>query len=353
MHRFSISGSSRLVPLLVLLAVANLDARPKKDIIRFRNGDKWTCEIKKLDHGFLSVGLDYVDGTVQVDWSEVVSIESPQQFVVLDQNGKVFVGGLSTRAGRPDQEPALIIRSGPSEATIPETDISSIEQTELKFWNGLHGGVSGGVNFTKGESQTQFNFNSNVDYRRKYWSSGADFQSSFAGSVSVKNNLRNELSLYTLRLLNERNYFGIGIADFLHSDEQQLALRTVAGGGVGKILVNTDRSQILVLGGAVWTNERYTTDDEGAPRFNSAEGLVGARLQYFRFTKQNYFLNFYAYPSFTEPGRIRADANAGIKFKLIKDLTFNLNVYLNYDSHPPRSTSKSDYGANSTIGWTF
>ena len=74
-----------LVPLLVLLAGADLrlEARPKKDVIRFRNGDRWTCEIKKLDHGFLSVGLDYVDGTVQVDWREVARIESPQQFVVL------------------------------------------------------------------------------------------------------------------------------------------------------------------------------------------------------------------------------------------------------------------------------
>ena len=145
MNRFSVLGLSRLVPLLVLLAAANLNARPKKDVIRFRNGDKWTCEIKKLDHGFLAVSLDYVDGTVQVDWREVVSIESSQQFLVLDQTGRVFVGGLSPRAGRPDQEPALTIRSGPSEATIRGDEVSSIEQTEQNFWHGLHGGVSGGV----------------------------------------------------------------------------------------------------------------------------------------------------------------------------------------------------------------
>ena len=335
-----------------LLAGADLrlEARPKKDVIHFKNGDRWTCEIKKLDNGFLSVGLDYVDGTVQVDWREVARIESPQQFVVIDVTGAILVGQLSAGS---DQGGSLTVRSAGSEVTIADSQVSTIQQTELKFWQGLHGGISGGVNFTKGESQTQYSFNSNVDYRKPYWSSGASLQSSFAGSVAAKSNLRNEVSLYSLRMLNERNYFGIGVGDFLRSDEQQLALRTVAGGGVGKVLVSTDHSEILVLGGAVWTNERYTTDEQSAPSFNSAEGLLGARLEYFRFTKQNYHLNVFVYPSLTEPGRTRVDANAGIKFKIIKDLTFNLNMYLNYDSHPPRSTSKSDYGANSTIGWTF
>jgi hypothetical protein len=89
-----------LISLLFLtLLTVPLEARPKKDVIRFKNGDHWTCEIKKLDHGYLYVGLDYVDGDVSIDWREVASLESPQQFVVIDLNGTILVGPFATSTG--------------------------------------------------------------------------------------------------------------------------------------------------------------------------------------------------------------------------------------------------------------
>lgn len=334
--------------LFLTLLPLPLEARPKKDVIRFKNGDHWTCEIKKLDHGYLYVGLDYVDGDVSIDWREVVSIESPQQFVVIDLNGTVLVGPFATSTGPRDNEISLTVEK----TTVPKSHVSSIQQTEVHFWRALHGGLSGGINFTKSESTTNFSFNANADFRREYWSAGGELQSTFTGSVAEKNNLRNQLSLNTVRLLNDKNYFAIAVGDLLHSDEQQLDLRSILGGGVGRLLVSTNNSRIMVLGGAVWTREKYTTAETN-PNFNSAEGLLGTKLEYFRFKTANYSLNLYLYPSLTDPGRTRLDGNAGVRFKVFKDLTFNLNLYLNYDSRPPRATSKSDYGANSTIGWTF
>jgi hypothetical protein len=326
-------------------------ARPAKDILHFKNGDTWTCEIKKLDHGYLYVGLDYVDGTVNVDWSQISGIESSQLFVVTDADGVVHEGTISSSSGATNQITSLNIKSGQAATTISKSRVASIQQTESTFWHDFHGGVSAGLNFAKSDNQTQYNMNANLNYIKKYWYVSSQFQSSFSGSVSAPNDKHNDLSTFALRTLNAKNYVAFALTDFLNSDEQQLALRAVLGGGGGKILKNTEASRITLLGGAVWTHERYQTAD--APTFDSAEGLAGAILEYFRFKTTNFSLTAFAYPGLSDLGRFRVDSKGVIKYELIKNLYLNFSAYLNYDSKPPRPTSKSDYGASSSLGWTF
>src|SRR5262245_56082662 len=81
---------------LTAMAPFTLNARDKTDKIYLANGDQWTCEIKKLERGYLYVGLDYVDGTVSVDWSKVAKIESSQLFLISTEQGTPFIGTLHT-----------------------------------------------------------------------------------------------------------------------------------------------------------------------------------------------------------------------------------------------------------------
>lgn len=341
---------ANILPLILLFCVPST-ARPSKDVLRFKNGDKWTCEIKKLDHGYLYVGLDYVDGTVNVDWSTIESIESSQFFVITDVTGVVHEGSIRTSGLGTSQIASLTVNAGPSATTIPKSQVASIQQTEPNIWHDFHGGVSAGFNFAKNDNQTQYTLNANLNYVRRYWLASSQLQSSFSGSLSTPSNLHNDLSTYALRTLSARNYVLVGYSDFLKSDEQQLALRAVLGGGVGKILRSTEASRIVLVGGSVWTHERYQTS--GAPSFNGVEGWTGAILEYFRFKTTNFNITAFAYPSLSDIGRMRVDSKAAVKFQLIKNLYVNFSVYLNYDSRPPRSTSKSDYGANSSLGWSF
>jgi hypothetical protein len=64
-------------------------------------------------------------------------------------------------------------------------------------------------------------------------------------------------------------------------------------------------------------------------------------------------MSVFAYPGLSDIGRVRIDSKAAVKYQLIKSLYLNVSLYLNYDSKPPRPTSKRDYGASSSIGWTF
>lgn len=62
---------------------------------------------------------------------------------------------------------------------------------------------------------------------------------------------------------------------------------------------------------------------------------------------------FFLFIGLSDLGRIRLDSKASVKYELIKNLYLNLSFYLNYDSNPPRPTSKSDYGSYASVGWSF
>ena len=50
-------------------------ARPKTDVVVLDNGDRVSCEIKKLQRGKLTISTD-ASGTITLKWSHVVGLQS-------------------------------------------------------------------------------------------------------------------------------------------------------------------------------------------------------------------------------------------------------------------------------------
>lgn len=343
--------------LLLTAAFSSLWARPKRDIIHFKNGDRWTCEIKSLDRGYLYVSLDYVDGTVSADWSQVDRIESPQGFVLRDEIGEILTGSLHTQPEVEGKPVEIAVGEGPAAHKLEQHEVVQLAQVEDHFLQGVHGSVDAGLIFNKSETQTQFSLNAQADYRRETWLATTSFKSSFSGAVREADNLRNDFQVGYQRQLRRRNYFVGTFGELLSSEEQQLDLRSLIGGGVGRIFKNTNSHRFLVLAGGTWTREHYSPNPDATtetnPIVNSAEGLIAATYQFFRFKTTNFSIDLRTYPGLSEPGRIRFDGDAAIRFKVIKDLYWSFSAYANYDSRPPRNTVRSDYGLNSSVGWTF
>ena len=91
--RIGSSVTNRVILLsCTLLAATSLFARESTDVIIMNNGDRLTGKIKSLKSGVLSVSLDYVDGTISVDWLKVARFESNQLFVILTQDGSSYEG---------------------------------------------------------------------------------------------------------------------------------------------------------------------------------------------------------------------------------------------------------------------
>lgn len=299
------------------------------------------------------MSVDYVEGTVSVDWSKIAKVESSQTFVIEDESNRLHTGPLEPAPTAEGQPFRLVVQTDDRKEILSQFQVVQINQLEASFWQGLHGGISGGIQFTKANTQTQFNFSANANYRKERWSGQAQYNTSFSGSLSNRSNIRNNFSINTRRMLRSEEYFGAITAEFLQSQEQQLDLRTTPGAGIGRMFKNTNRSQIYGVGGPVWTREKYSPGAAQEPFRDNAEILLGGGFQFFRFKTANFSSSLRGYPSVTDWGRFRADGDVSMKFEIIKDLYWNFSIYANYDSRPPENTVKSDYGFSSGLGWTF
>lgn len=327
-------------------------ARPRKDVVQFANGDRITCEIIKLEKGYLYIKLDYADGTVAIDWSKISRVDSTQDFFVTDKRENRYTGSLQSEAAETASEGVKIQVTGPvSSQTLAREEVVGIGPTDTGFWQNLHGGADIGLNYSKQQNRTQYNFDSNAAYQRTKWSTSANYTSSFSGGGGISD-LRNDLQLNYVRQLRSPRNFYAGLGGFQQSTEQELDLRTTFGGALGHVFSYTNNSLIAAYGGVVWTREHYSSTATVEPA-DSAEAILGSQLNFFRFKTTNILVDARLYPSLTDSGRTRFDLNTTLKLRIARNLYWNFSYYLNVDSRPPQAVSKTDYGTTSGLGWTF
>jgi len=347
---------SLVTALISLLFLAPpLFAREKTDTLVMKNGDRLTCEIKSLQEGVLYVSLDYILGTSSVQWSKVAYLESNQLFIVKTTDGSVYSGTLST-AETEDKRPVQIevVESVEKRTALPRREIVKISETSETFWQRFSGDLNSGIIYSKGNQTTQYSLGADLEYLRQRWSGDASYSSTLSSSKGASSAAtRNQLNLSGMHLLPWNNYFYTGLASFLQSSEQDIALQTNIGGGIGRYLKNTNNTLISVVGGLAWQSTDYKKSGTAAPTENLAAALVAAQLKFFRFNKTNLNISAMAFPALSDPGRIFVTTNATYYIKLTGDLSWNISFYGNWDNQPPDRFSGSDYGTSSGLSLTF
>ena len=337
-----------------LLLSLPLFAQDKNDILVMKNGDRFTCEVKGLSAGVLSVKLSYVDGTISVQWSQVAHLESDRLFLVQTESGAVYTGKLSTSGVSEDPPIRIQLAATPNrEVEIAQNKIIKLSQTSENFWSRFNGAVNTGSLYSKGNQSAQYNVSSQVEYDRERWSAQASFNSSFASNSGAGVSTRNQIDLSTMRLLRWNNWFYAGSASFLQSSVQEIRLQTTLSGGVGRYLKNTNRASIYLLGGLGWQNVGYSQIPANQDTQNIAVGIISTEIKAFKFKKTNLDVSASLLPAITDPGRVHFNANAIYYIKLFSDLSWNFSFYGSWDSRPPATLPGSDYGTSSGLSWTF
>ena len=329
-------------------------AREKSDVIIMKNGDRITCEIKSLASDTLYIKVNYILNTLSVEWIKVDHVESKQLFIVKTQDGIVYSGTLSTPAssgGRPVNIQIL----EPSYATveIEKSQIIKMDETAETIWQRLNGDIGLGLIYSKGNQSTQYNFSSSLNYPRERWSANAAFNSTLSSSTGRSPATRNELNLNIERLLRWNNWYYTGITDFLQSSEQGIQLQSGIGGGIGRYLVNDNRSMVSLYGGLVWQRINYQQMIVPSLTQNAASALIGSEVRLFRFNKTNLSVSATLLPALTEYSRVHFNLNTSYYVKLWSNLTWNISFYGNWDNRPPPTFSGSDYGTSSGVAWKF
>jgi hypothetical protein len=353
-QRFSRCGVLLVLLFLTLSAVCS--ARARKDILQFTNGDRITCEIIRLDQGYLYVRLPYARGEIGFDWSQVAHVESAERFVVADKTGKRYTGTLQRAPeGNAPAEPGKMeveVKDASTSQVLPGKDVVEIDRTDISFWQNLHGNLNGGLNYAKQQNRTQFDFQSNTAFQRTAWSMAANYQSSFSGGGNLSD-LRNDLQLTGMRQLRSPRNFYIGLAEFLQSNEQQLNLRMTFGGGLGHVFSHTNNTFINGYTGLIWNREQYSSAATVGRTGDSAEAVFGTQANFFRFRTTSVVTSAQVFPSLTDLGRVRVNLNTSLKLRVATRLDWTFTYFLNFDSRPPQNLNKSDYGSTSGLAWRY
>lgn len=161
------TGPSRhaVFVLVAVLLPAIASARPKKDVLIMKNGDRITCEIKKLERGQLQIKTSYTLGTIYVNWDRIDRIESSQLFQVELSKGGRFSGAIERQPVKEKPEKNFQIINEDQTVAVGHPEVVDIEQLGANILQQLDGKIDFGLNFTKNNNQGQLNFNGQVQRR--------------------------------------------------------------------------------------------------------------------------------------------------------------------------------------------
>jgi putative salt-induced outer membrane protein YdiY len=324
-------------------------AKRNTDIIVMKNGDRLTGEIKKLENGILYVETEYFSGSIGLDWLQVERVQSTGNYQITLKDGS-RVEGMIAKARSSSNEVDFLIHGESSDRWAASSEIIEIHPQKRSFWSQVTGDVDLGYSFTSGNKQTAFNFGTTATYLSTKYFGSASLTSNFSGQSG--GNQTNLAEVQTLDgVFITRNSIVIGLADLLHSSQQDLQLRTTLGGGYGHYFIHSNQQNLLWTSGAAYTNEQFESTEGTAAQ--SAEAFLGLQYQLFQFDRYNLHAQTLFYPGLTDAPRFRLTTKLGFSIKIAGRFHTDVQFWNNFDSHPPFNTKRNELGISNSLGLTF
>jgi putative salt-induced outer membrane protein YdiY len=342
----------RAVLLALMLSAYTALGKRKDDVVVMKNGDKFTGEIKSLENGELSFKASYMKDDVHLDWREVEALQSKDTFIVGLSDGKRVTGFIARGANSDKNGNYFNIIAEGTAVDVPPSDVIAIGQREVSFRNQLTGSISYGFSFASGNKALNSSLGADVAFRTTKNSVQLATSSQFNSQTGAENTNRVTFDSEYARMLTNQ-WLAAGLFSLLKSNQQDLQLRSTYGGGVGRRLVQTDRTSVTLIGGAAYSHESYVTQPGSEPIRSNAESLLGVTFSTFRFKTLNINSHTFLFPSLSDPGRLRLSSQSNLRIELVRNFYWNFQVYENYDTRPPVNAPKNDLGLTTSVGWTF
>lgn len=337
-----------LTGLVLLLTIPNaFAARAKTDVVTLLNGDVITCEIKKLQRGKLTAKTSDM-GTLSIKWDKIASVESDFRFQLELQSGIRYSGTLEP--GDAPGKVEVVTPAGNSQVDLIR--IVTMVPLEQTFFQTLHGSVDVGFDFTQANAATNWTLGADANYIVSRYEATASVSSQLKLQEGAENINRQTANLGFNWLLRHK-WFLPGLFQFEKNEQTGLDARFLYGGGIGKYVVQSNRSRLGLLGGLALTRERYIDDPD---ELTNAELMLGTRVETFKFDSPQIDVTVGALflPSLTTKGRYRVQINANTRLELLKDLFWAVNFYESFDSKPPSDDlRRNDFGITTSLGWSW
>jgi hypothetical protein len=331
--------------LACTLTFAGTAAASTRDTVVLKNGDRLQGEIKLLEYAKLTFSTDSM-GTIYVEWPYVVEVISPAYYEVETSDGGRYYGSFeSATRGQ------IAIQLGGSIQELPVASVVRIRPIKQRFWDRLDGFVNLGASYTSSSGIGQGSVGASVTSRRPTFTVTTTFDATLTTQPDQEDQTRLVFGLGYTRLLAHRWFTG-ATGKFENNSELGIKLRSSLGGGVGRYVVQTNRT-VVAWSGGLMVNREIPIDGD---RQDNVESYVGANYSFFTYDrpKTNVTISFVAIPSLSSWGRFRTDFNTLVSREIAKDFTVGTTVYYSYDSRPPTEDArKHDVGVTLSVGWTF
>jgi hypothetical protein len=314
-------------------------------LVHLKNGDRIAGEVKNMRLGKLELNTTSM-GTIYVEWDKVVGLTAPEIFEIERTDGARFYGSLAP-AG-PGQL-GVVLADNAENLEIPA--VVRIRRLKEHFWDRLDGSISVGASFTQSSGIGQGSVDWSVTTRRPSFEFGTKFDTTITVQPDEPDETVAALSGSYTRLLRSR--WRLPFTGMLERNtDLGLELRSSFSGGVGRYLVQTNRSFLGAMGGLL-VNQEEPVSGEAT---QNVEAVLGVSYSFYTYDtpKTNLSAELVMYPSFTVSGRIRTEFDFSLRREIIADFTVGVTAYDSYDSKPPEgSSSKHDIGATLNVGWVF
>jgi len=223
---------------------------------------------------------------------------------------------------------------------------------EAKGIDRIDGDITAGYNYAKASEVKQIRFGLDMDIRTETRIFGLEIDAVTSDSEDNESSQRQSLAINYIRLRPNRWVSGamIGLES---NDELGLDLRTSIGVGGGRILRQSNRMTLQIVGGLQVSRENVSGD---MPDEDTLEAFGILNWDWFRFDSPELDLstNLQIIPNLTDTGRVRAEFEIKLKWEMVEDLFWQLSFYDSYDSDPiVVDAEKNDYGIITSLGWDF
>jgi Protein of unknown function, DUF481 len=338
------------LPCAALAGVLLFSAAPalaqKTDVIETTGGDRFTGEIKSYSEGRLLIAARDA-GDVKIKWNRIVSIRSDKMFDVEISDGTHLLGSLA-----PSDPPGKFVVVGETgSVTLEFSAVVLLEPIYQDFWRRLDGSVDLGFTFQQANSFRQVNVNANSKYRTKKFQLTTTLSAFFGEQEGATASERGSLNFGYELFLKKRWFIG-GIVGVERNLDLGLDRRFSVGAVAGRYLKQTNQSHLAILAGLVEINETPVDGDSRA----STEALIGGEYKTFTYDFPEITLTsrLIVTPSLSQSGRVRIQADLGVRREIVADFFLSINLFDTYDSDPPTEGAESnDWGSVLSVGYKF
>lgn len=348
----SVSSWFRAVPLPVVMVAMCFAQRAPADMVVMTNGDQFTGTVVKLESGKLVLKPSYSD-PISLAWDQVVRVTTTQPLVLPAANHNLSVTAIERTAA------GFVVTAAAGSQTLPVAEVTMLRSVadQQAYEASLHpnwsrpwaGAVNVNFALARGNSELA-TFGTGLGLARKtstdkttlYLSTlygrtaGVTTANTTAGGARYDHNL------------NPRTFVFV-TADFSSNGLQNLDLRSILGGGFGLHVIATPRQTLDVLGGLVWTHEKYSpTPTNSFAALDIGEQFTSKLGASSVFTEQAFF-----YPNLQHTGEYQFSFDSTLGTKIWKALTWQTTFSDRYTSFPPVATKSNDLVLTTGLGISF